>query len=73
MSFRSKRTRAEARTNKTTWGSNTEHTIVEEYVQTNPVRSRNAAQFTAASNIPLSSQNQRFLIVQMKLNDNQDA
>ena len=32
---------------------------MEENVQTNPVRGRNAAQFTAASNIPLSSQNQR--------------
>ena len=59
MSFRSKRTRAEARTNKTTWGSNAEHTIVEENVQSNPVCGRNATQFTAASNVPLSSQNQR--------------
>ncbi|KAJ8437958.1 hypothetical protein Cgig2_033691 [Carnegiea gigantea] len=55
MSFRSKRTRAEARTNETTWGSTAEHTIVEENVQTNPVHGRNTAQFTAASNIPLSS------------------
>ncbi|KAJ8423231.1 hypothetical protein Cgig2_011806 [Carnegiea gigantea] len=59
MSFRSKRTRAEARTNETTWGSNAEHTIVEENVQTNPIHSINAVQFTATSNIPLSSQNQK--------------
>ena len=59
MSFRSKRTRAKARINETTWGSNAEYTIVEENVQTNLVRRRNAAQFTTASNIPLSSQNQR--------------
>ena len=45
--------------NETTWGSNAEYTIVEENVQTNLVRRRNAAQFTTASNIPLSSQNQR--------------
>ncbi|KAJ8441931.1 hypothetical protein Cgig2_020076 [Carnegiea gigantea] len=36
-------------------GTNAEHTIVEENVQTNPVRGRSQAQFTAASNIPLSS------------------
>ncbi|KAJ8429104.1 hypothetical protein Cgig2_023646 [Carnegiea gigantea] len=59
MSFHSKRTRAEAHRNETTWGTNAEHTIVEENVQTNPIRGRSQAQCTAASNIPLSSQNQR--------------
>ncbi|KAJ8443832.1 hypothetical protein Cgig2_010296 [Carnegiea gigantea] len=59
MSFRSKRTRPVARGNETTRGTNAEHTILEENVQTNPIHGRNPTQFTTASNIPLSSQNQR--------------